>query len=119
MDSQLIFNIVTGIAGILAASKWIGDYMSRHDSNETNLKLKEMENSEASLERLQKKYEELQAKCEEYAKTINKLTLSLDRAITSFEMLLPVLQDEFSDREDILSIINRAQKNITRNEDAN
>jgi flagellar capping protein FliD len=119
MDGQLVFNIVTGLAGILAAAKWIGDYMSRRDSNETNIKLKEMEHAEAALLNLQKKYEELQAKCEEYAATINKLTLSLDRAITSFEMLLPVLEDEFSDREDILSIISRAQKNITRNDNAN
>lgn len=116
LDWNIITPILSAIAGILSAPAWtwIIKYFHEKNISKSKLEIKKLERENKGQLDLEDKYQKLLEELADTKEKLQKVQLHLDKAIVAFEMLMPLLEENFKDNEPYLEIIRQAEIHIKK-----
>lgn len=112
----------TGIAGwittaglvLMATIKGIWDYLKKKSDNETRLKLSESDSDKISKQELSKQYNELLKRFTELEDKFDQTEKQLDRALNTFDILFPLIENLLADKPEYRTAFENALKNLKK-----
>lgn len=105
---------VVAIAGAaLTATKYVWDYLKRKSDNDTKLKIHESGKEEIAKAELIAQQKELIHKLDELEAKLEHTEKQLDKALTAFDIILPIIQELLKEKPEFQGVLDKALQHLT------
>lgn len=110
-----IWMITTIVLAVIGALDKGWRYLEKRNSNETSLKLAEKKSEDIKKDELTLQYNELLKKFNELEEMFEETKEKLDKALITFDVILPIIETLIEERPEYKKTIQNALKHIKQN----
>ena len=112
----LIINInLVNMYGFIGTLKYVWDFLKRRSDNATKIKLSEQKSDAISRDEIANQYRELLCKFDELEQKFSEQERLIDRALTAFDVLYPIIEELVKEKPEFKGAVNQALKHFNKN----
>lgn len=108
--------IATAILAAIGTFKYVWDYLKKKSDNETAVLLHDEDKYNMSRSELIAQNKELLKKFDELEHNFDVIEKKLDKAMTAFDLILPLIEQLLKDKPEYKPMFDKALKHLTVNE---
>lgn len=105
--------ILTGVLTLIGTLKYVWDYLKKKSDNDTAVLLHDEEKYNFSRTELIAQNKELLSKFEELELNFDAIEKKLDKAMTAFDLILPLIEQLLKDKPEYKGMFDKALKHLT------
>lgn len=116
-DTAENVNTWKGIAivlGSLGGFKYVWDYLKRKSDNDAKVKISNNDKDNISKMELTGQYNELLERFDELEKKFEHTERQLDKALTAFDIILPLIQEVIETNPHYKAVVDKALQHLTK-----
>jgi len=116
-DTTESINTWKGIAivlGSLGGFKYVWDYLKRKSDNDAKVKISNNDKDNISKMELTRQYDELLDRFDELEKKFEHTERQLDKALTAFDIILPLIQEVIETNPRYKAVVDKALQHLTK-----
>ncbi len=95
--------------------KALWDYLKKRSDNSTKVKLTNQKSEAISKDEITNQYHELLGKFDELEKKFTETEKLLDRALTAFDILYPLIEELIKEKPEFKGAVHQALKHFNKN----
>lgn len=111
---EATWRAIAVILATIGGMKALWDYMRRRSDNSTKVKLNAQRQEAVSKDEISQQYHELLEKFDELEKKFTETEKLLDRALTAFDILYPLIEELVKEKPEFKGAVQQALKHFNK-----